>query len=517
MSNKFSIFFKDFTSTKTLYIYFIEMSDTEHLHQHILAAGQEHLWAHYESLTDHHEKKAFLHSIKEAGDLKLLSNIFHESMKSFQEGPKGVIEAPAESDLTAIETLDTSFTDAGFQCTAAGQVAVLVLAGGSGTRLGYTFPKGMLVCPTLLQQKSLFQLHCEKILKLQQVTAERVPGAKFGEVRIPLLYMTSEQTDAETRQYFEDNKYFGLSKDQVHFFVQTSVPSLDLQGKVLIKNKTELCTYPGGNAGIYGSLASSGVLSAIEKKGVKYVQIFTVDNILCKLGDPAFTGYAHMNKCDVVVKACPKARDHEAVGVFAKRDGKWGVVEYTEIGKERAEAKHENGSRLFDAANIAIHLCSIEFLKDVAERMKSYTYYHIAQKPIPTISGTVQGVKLEAFIFDLFEFASTFRILSVKRQDEFSAIKNADDEAHTKTDTPYTAVNDLRALHWRWLKEANNSQFKISELDAITPPPTGLVEISPLVSYAGEGLTEEHVKKVLKLQTGAIELLEASGALESNL
>eukprot|EP00744_Colponema_vietnamica_P009559 GILI01013583.1.p1 GENE.GILI01013583.1~~GILI01013583.1.p1 ORF type:complete len:504 (-),score=100.21 GILI01013583.1:69-1379(-) len=436
-------------------------------------------------------------------------------MRAFHEGPKGKIEAPAAVDLTAIESLDAAVTHEGYERTAAGEVAVLVLAGGSGTRLGQTFPKGMLVCPTLLQQKSLFQLQCEKILKLQKVAAEKVPSVARP-VQIPLLFMTSEQTDADTRQYFAENKYFGLSEEQVHFFVQTSVPSLDLQGKILIKNKTELCCYPGGNAGIYGSLASSGVLSTIEKKGVKYVQIFTVDNILCKLGDPAFTGFAHVNNCDVVVKACPKVRDHEAVGVFAKRDGKWGVVEYTEIGKERAEAKTESGSRLFDAANIAIHLCSISFLQNVAERMKSYTYYHIAKKPIPTIAGTVDGVKLEAFIFDLFEFAHSFRILSVQRQDEFSAIKNADDEAHSKSDTPYTAVNDLRALHWRWLKEASKTQFVAPSIEGIEPPVTGVVEISPLVSYAGEGLSQAHAQKVAERPEGAIVLLESS-TLESNL
>lgn len=335
------------------------MSDLEVIKSNLEAAGQAHLWSHYEDLDSVEDKNAFISSLREVGDFTLLSGIFKESMRVLNEGLAGSIQPPSCEELTSIDTLGESVVEVGYERTAAGEVAVLILAGGSGTRLGQTIPKGMFVCPNLVQQKSLFQLQCEKIRKLELLTASKVNDNK--KVQIPLMYMTSEQTDSMTRSFFEENNFFGLKKEQVFFFVQSSIPSLDENGKVLLKSKTELCNFPGGNAGVYSSIAKSGVLGKIEQLGVKFVQVFTVDNILCKLGDPAFTGYAHTHKCDVVVKACPKARDHEAVGVFAKRGEKWGVVEYTEIGKERAEAKNIDGSRVFDAANIAIYLYSIEF------------------------------------------------------------------------------------------------------------------------------------------------------------
>lgn len=460
------------------------MATTDALRSSLLASGQSHLWAHYESLPTSEAKSAFEVSLREAGDFSLLSGIFKESMRALDEGVAGDILPPSSADLTSITSLDESVAVVGYERTAAGEVAVLILAGGSGTRLGQTIPKGMFICPELAQQKSLFQLQCEKIRKLELLASSKVNGNK--KVRIPLLYMTSEQTDLLTREFFEENGYFGLQKEQIHFFMQSSIPSMDMDGNILLKNDTELCMFPGGNAGVYSALDTSGVLGTIERLGVKYVQVFTVDNILCKLGDPTFTGYAHIHQYDVVVKACPKARDHEAVGVFAKRGGKWGVVEYTEIGKERAEARNAAGDRLFDAANIAIYLYSLDFLKQTAERMRTYTYYHVAKKPIPTKDGPVAGVKLEAFIFDLFEYATKFSILSVNRSDEFSGIKNSDDEANQKADTPFTAVRDLRALHWTWVQRANEVH-KVAGISGLTPSAVS-VEFSPLVSFAGEGI-----------------------------
>eukprot|EP00658_Telonema_sp_P-2_P039642 TRINITY_DN28328_c0_g1_i1.p1 TRINITY_DN28328_c0_g1~~TRINITY_DN28328_c0_g1_i1.p1 ORF type:complete len:221 (-),score=54.73 TRINITY_DN28328_c0_g1_i1:250-912(-) len=60
----------------------------------------------------------------------------------------------------------------------------------------------------------------------------------------------------------------------------------------------------------------------------------------------------------------------------------------------------------------------------------------------------IAGVKLEAFIFDLFEFvdASKFAILSVDRREEFFPIKN-----FAGRDSPETAVSAYQGLHFNWL------------------------------------------------------------------
>lgn len=96
-----------------------------------------------------------------------------------------------------------------------GKAGVTLLAGGQGTRLGSSAPKGC-YSVGLPSGKSLFQIQAERLLKLQRLAAEAAfgPGAT---VRKPLHWyiMTSPFTHDETVKHFEEHRYFGLSPEQV--------------------------------------------------------------------------------------------------------------------------------------------------------------------------------------------------------------------------------------------------------------------------------------------------------------
>ena len=155
--------------------------------------------------------------------------------------------------------------------------------------------------------------------------------------------------------------------------------------------------------------------------------------------DPVLMGMAISKNVQAAVKSVVKANPHEKVGVFCKKNGKPGVVEYSEISEEMAEATDENGELLYGESHI---LCNLFSLNSV-ERMGSNPLpYHVAYKKATYIDKDGNKVvpdgpnayKFEAFLFDAFGELDNMAVLRVKREEEFAPVKNA-----TGVDSPETA------------------------------------------------------------------------------
>lgn len=373
------------------------------------------------------------------------------------------------------------------------------MAGGQGTRLGVPYPKGMYDIG-LLSGKSLYQVQVERMLRIRQLADDarknrrrrRSGGGSPGEgstSRIPLYVMTSEHTMAPTEEFFRRHRHFGARPEDVVFFEQRMIPSFDLDGKVILEDKARVAKSPDGNGGLYRALKFEGILEDMEGRGVKYLHVYCVDNVLVRVADPHFVGYCIASGCQVGNKVVKKTLPTEAVGVMCRVDGKYQVVEYSEVSAETAEARDSHGDLLYKAGNICNHFFTIDFLKDVVHRHE--LPYHPARKTIPSVGGVVKsGIKLEKFVFDAFRFADRFVVWECDRDQEFSPLKNAPGAGTTAAkDTPATARRDLFRLH-RWYVEQAGGTFE--------PRGTGekvdeghedvRCEISPLLSYMGEGL-----------------------------
>lgn len=267
----------------------------------------------------------------------------------------------------------------------------------------------------------------------------------------------------------------------------------------MLDTKSRIATAPDGNGGIYTALraplnpsTSESVISSLSSRGIKYLHAYGVDNCLVKVGDPVFIGACLSKQVQAGVKVVKKTNPSESVGVVALKDGKFSVIEYSEIPKALSEEKDKDGDLLLRAANIANHFYTTSFLSKDVPSFESEMSFHIARKKIPTLDAegnsikpsTPNGMKLELFIFDVFPYCKELTIHEVPRQEEFSPLKNA---PNTGSDDPQTSRRDLLAQQKRWLEKAGAQVAEGVE-----------VEISPLASYSGEGLEGLKGKKFEK-------------------
>ena len=217
------------------------------------------------------------------------------------------------------------------------------------------------------------------------------------------------------------------------------------------------------------------------KRGIQHIHAYCVDNCLVKVADPTFIGFSASKSVDIATKVVRKRNAKESVGLILQKNGKPDVVEYSEISTEDAEAK--DGELLkFRAANIVNHYYSYSFLESIPSWAKNLPH-HVARKKIPYVDTekgeTVKpekpnGIKLEQFVFDCFPFLTLdkFACMEVKREDEFSPLKNA---RGTGEDDPDTSKKDIMTQGKKWVEAAGAVVVGESQEDG--------VEVSPLISY----------------------------------
>ncbi|XP_055525727.1 UDP-N-acetylhexosamine pyrophosphorylase-like protein 1 [Wyeomyia smithii] len=457
------------------------MAQLSILKENLTKCGQEHLLKYWNDFSED-EKCLLAKDIAEV-DLEEVNEFFKCATLSLEDGSTKLddkMEPIHDDNLFSVIREDKDqvnlYRQAGLNQIANGTVGVLLMAGGQGTRLGFAHPKGMYNVG-LPSNKSLFRIQAERIIKLQNLANE-----SYGKSGHIIWYiMTSEHTMEPTKKYFEQNNYFGLPANNIVMFEQGSLPCFDFNGKILLDKKHRIAKAPDGNGGLYRALRERGILDDMERRGVLYLHAHSVDNILIKVADPVFIGYCIARKADCAAKVVEKSHPNEAVGVVCQVEGKHQVVEYSEITEKTAELRKPDGRLVFSAGNICNHFFTAAFLRKVGSTFERKLKLHVAKKKIPFVDSTgarvspetPNGIKIEKFVFDVFEFAEQFIAFEVARDEEFSALKNMDSAGK---DCASTAREDIYKLHKKYVQAAGGTVEG------------SVCEISPLLSYAGEGI-----------------------------
>lgn len=387
--------------------------------------NQEHILSYYDELNEK-EQSELLKQIEHI-DFELLKELYEKANTKVTESIGDI--QPMHSEKRESVKNSLKYISLGEKCIKEGKLAFVTMAGGQGTRLGFNGPKGAYVLDKE-NNKSLFELLCDTLKEARE---------KYN-VTIPWYIMTSRENNSDTIAFFEANNYFDYGKENVFFCIQGELPMLLEDGTCVMESKGRIKEAADGHGGVFAALNTSGAVSDMISRGVKWVFIGGVDNPLLKMVDPLFIGLCeekgHMIASKTVIKRSPD----EKVGVFCKRQGKPYVVEYTEISENMANLRDEEGCLVFGQSHVLCNMFNVEFLKGL-ENMP--LPYHIAHKKTNYIDSTgvecvpdaPNAYKFESFIFDAFSKADDILLLETKREDEFAPVKNSEGQ-----DSPETAL-----------------------------------------------------------------------------
>lgn len=380
--------------------------------------NQEHLLQFYDEISEE-EKNILINQILNMNFEQIL-NLYNNSIHPKVQ-PKIDISPlqHIEKDLLSNEEMNY-YISLGEAIIKSNSFAVITMAGGQGTRLGYKGPKGTYMLDLSPVKKSLFQIMAEDIKRNNE---------KYNTI-IPWYIMTSEDNDFQTKNFFEINDYFEYPKEMIKFFKQDKLPLIDVTGKLILQEPYLIKEASNGNGNVFKALKENNLIQDLEAKNIKWISFGGIDNVLLKNFDPLFLGLTIGKNLEIGSKSILKKEPLEKTAVYCKKNGKPAILDYDDINLELSESKLTNtNTYLYREANMLSHIMSIDAVKKVstidliyhrAYKKNSFVNFE-GVKQVPDKPNTF---KFENFIFDAFAYFDDMLLLRVDENEEFAPIKD---------------------------------------------------------------------------------------------
>lgn len=376
------------------------------------AAGQLHILKHYEQLSEM-QKKNLLEDIS-LTDFSVLAYL--EKREELMK--KGEITPLAAMEISEIEKSRAWFEELGYRAIRQGHVGTVLLAGGMGTRLGSDEPKGM------------YDIGLTRTVYIfERIISNLLDVVKRANAWIHLFIMTSDKNHEKTVAFLGEHDYFGYNPGYVHFFRQEMAPASDYNGKVYMERPDKIANSPNGNGGWFSSMSNGKILEIVKNRGIEWLNVFAVDNVLQRMADPCFVGAVIAKGCTSGAKVVKKNAPDEKVGVMCLEDGRPSIVEYYDLTDELMNAKDEKGEPAYNFGAILNYLFQVKALeKTISEKLP----LHIVEKKIPYMDDDgnfvkpekPNGYKYETLVLDMVHMMDSCLPYEVVREREFAPIKN---------------------------------------------------------------------------------------------
>ena len=375
--------------------------------------GQAHLLKYYDELSSENKAK-LLNAIEQ------LNWSFEEDLKNPADltGKDRDIRPIKGLHQPEIQARKAEFEEIGVEAIQQSKVAAVLLAGGMGTRLGVDGPKGA------------YDIGITKPLYIfeQQMNNLKEVVEKCGAI-VPLYIMTSDKNHEQTVSFWKEHGYFGYPETEVKFFKQEMAPAVDYDGKIILETKDMPALSPNGNGGWFVSLQKAGLDKDLHARGVEWLNIYAVDNVLQRIADPVFVGATIESGVNCGAKTICKNNPYEKVGVLCMDGDQPDIIEYYELTDEMANLKNENGELAYCDGVIMNYLFRLSQLEEIADKKIPV---HIVEKKIECLceDGVTRkpekenSKKFEALAVDLVKLMGSVLPFEVVREKEFAPIKN---------------------------------------------------------------------------------------------
>lgn len=371
--------------------------------------NQEHIVSHLQSLSSEEQLEMIKHI--ESLDFSVLS----EGNEAEVRGKFSPLLATTISDIS--KNFER-YTEVGLKAIREGKVGAVLLAGGQGSRLGFDHPKGMF---NIGVERELFIFEC--------LINNMLDVVKQADAWIPLFIMTSHENRKETITFFEQHSYFGYSPDNVFFFEQEQLPTVDINGNLMLEDKGRIKTAPNGNGGWYESMAKTGMLKIVQDAQIEWLNVFAVDNVLQRIADPCFIGAVIESGKVSGAKVVAKANPEERVGVLCLEDGKPSIVEYYEMTDEMIHSREADGTLSYNYGVILNYLFRVDKLNQTLS-VKLPLHREFKKIPYMTVTGEYikpeepNAYKFETLALDMVKLQDDCLPYEVERSREFAPVKN---------------------------------------------------------------------------------------------
>ena len=398
--------------------------------------NQEHLLYFYDELTQD-EKEKLLNQILTIDFEKILT-LYKNSLNFHYDTNIKISPIPhIEKDrLSAYEI--NYYSKIGEAIIRSSEFAVVTMAGGQGTRLGYKGPKGTYMLNLKPIKKSLFQIMAENIIE----------NNKKYNIILPWYIMTSEENDSATKYFFEINNYFNYPKEKIKFFKQNKLPLINLEGKLILQEPYLIKEASNGNGNVFKSMQKNGIIDDLEKQRINWISFGGIDNVLLKNIDPLFLGLTISNNMSIGSKSIFKKEPLEKTAVYCLKDGKPAILDYDCITLELSESKISNSNTyLFREANMLSHIMSLDAIKksaniDLVYHRAFKKNSFVNEEGVKQVPDKPNTFKFENFIFDAFSYFDGMLLLRVNENEEFAPIKD-----FTGIYNPDTAIEKYNKQH----------------------------------------------------------------------